>query len=377
MAWSVPKYSRSRVDAAGKTLVKLVSLAAEDFSAVPQQEWITGLDVVNDWRSSHAFPLEAVRQDLEIRAKKISPSAIIAQRLKRLPSILGKLLENQNRYMTLTQMQDIGGCRAIMPSSEEVRRLIADYQESLPIQVLIKADDYIAHPKEDGYRSVHLTVRYLTKESPYLKFNGHRVEIQIRTILQHLWATAAEMLFIFGGVAVRSSGRFRSQHPKSEEEIGLWRSFFKLMSAAMAGLEDGHHPSPEIGSELSRLAAAVNAKSAFWAWSHIESWAVGSRMRLPGSVSDLGNAAYFLMELHPQEGGVTVNGFPAQESEAAFRAYAEAEKRWQGSIRTNVVLVSVESINLLREAYPNYYGDAEGFLNVLDMFTRNAPVAAE
>jgi hypothetical protein len=87
----------------------------------------------------------------------------------------------------------------------------------------------------------------------------------------------------------------------------------------------------------------------------------------------LGDAAYFLLELHPDEMGVTVNGFGQQDSEAAFRAYAEAEKRAQGFIGTNVVLVSVDSINLLREAYPNYYGDAGGFLNVLDLFTGTLP----
>ncbi len=375
MAWSLPKYSRSRVDVAAKVLMKAASLRPDDVVRVPSGEWTEELDIVNDWRSSHTFPLEAVRQDLEVRAKKITPNALIAQRLKRLPSILGKLVENRERYMTLTQMQDIGGCRAIMPCLADVRNLVANYQESLPAQVLMKTDDYIARPKEDGYRSVHLAIRYQTGEASYSKFNGHRVEIQVRTILQHMWATAAEMLFIFGGVPVRSSQRFVPAHRKSEEEIILWRRFFNLMSDAMAGLEDGHHPPPEVRSELGRLVAAVNGRSAFWAWSHVEGWAVGSRSRLPGSVSDLGDAAYFLLELHPDEMGVTVNGFGQKDSEAAFRAYAEAEKRAQGLIGTNVVLVSVDSINQLREAYPNYYGDTEGFLNILDLFS--GPVSSQ
>jgi hypothetical protein len=142
-------------------------------------------------------------------------------------------------------------------SLDEARQLVADYQRSLPSAFLIKTDDYIAQPKEDGYRSVHLALRYQTEESSYLKFNGHRVEIQIRTILQHLWATAAEMLLIFGKVPIRSSQRFRPQHQRSEEETDLWRGFFKLMSNGMAGLEAGHHPPPDIASELSRLAATV------------------------------------------------------------------------------------------------------------------------
>jgi len=49
------------------------------------------------------------------RAKKIDKQAIIAQRLKRLPSIDAKLRQHAS-WMKLTQMQDIGGCRAIVRS---------------------------------------------------------------------------------------------------------------------------------------------------------------------------------------------------------------------------------------------------------------------
>jgi len=55
------------------------------------------------------------RKTLQRRAQRISPAAVVAQRLKRLSSIGLKLQKNAWRFMTLTQIQDIG-CRAIMPT---------------------------------------------------------------------------------------------------------------------------------------------------------------------------------------------------------------------------------------------------------------------
>jgi hypothetical protein len=43
--------------------------------------------VINNWRSSHAFPLNALHVTLRGRAKKVDPHVLTAQRLKRLSSI--------------------------------------------------------------------------------------------------------------------------------------------------------------------------------------------------------------------------------------------------------------------------------------------------
>src|SRR5205809_639624 len=92
-------------------------------------------------------------QHLLRRAKRISSSALIAQRLKRLPSIALKLRQNQN--MKLSQMQDIGGCRAIMRNLRDAKRLMKVYKTSSsknprhgrPVQYEVY--DYIAAPKPD------------------------------------------------------------------------------------------------------------------------------------------------------------------------------------------------------------------------------------
>ena len=51
-------------------------------------------------------------------------------------------------------------------------------------------DDYITTPKDSGYRGVHLIYRYYSDKNE--TFNGLKIEVQIRTALQHAWATAVD-----------------------------------------------------------------------------------------------------------------------------------------------------------------------------------------
>ena len=57
---------------------------------------------------------------------------------------------------------------------------------------LIEKKDYIEHPKENGYRSLHLIVAipiYLANEKKIMK-----VEIQLRTIAMDFWASLEHQL---------------------------------------------------------------------------------------------------------------------------------------------------------------------------------------
>jgi ppGpp synthetase/RelA/SpoT-type nucleotidyltranferase len=132
--------------------------------------------VINNWRSSHSFPLNTVQVNLRNRANKVDPEVLIAQRIKRLPSIEQKL--NRFSGMRLSRMQDIGGCRAVVADLESVDRVVAAFRESRSLHELIREDDYAARPQESGYRSHHLVYRYLseTKET----YNGLAIEVQVR-----------------------------------------------------------------------------------------------------------------------------------------------------------------------------------------------------
>jgi ppGpp synthetase/RelA/SpoT-type nucleotidyltranferase len=127
-------------------------------------------------------------------------NALVAQRLKRTPSIIAKLKRFES--MDLARMHDIGGLRAVLGNVENVRRLQEEYKKTTFKHKLVREDDYIAQPKEDGYRSVHLVFQYKNDRAP--DYDGLRLELQIRTKLQHAWATAVETMSTFLGKAMKA-----------------------------------------------------------------------------------------------------------------------------------------------------------------------------
>jgi ppGpp synthetase/RelA/SpoT-type nucleotidyltranferase len=76
----------------------------------------------------HAFPLNTITMDLRQKVKRVRPGANVVQRLKRARSMLAKLQKKAS--MRLTQMQDIGGCRAVVTTIDEVYALREQYRKT-------------------------------------------------------------------------------------------------------------------------------------------------------------------------------------------------------------------------------------------------------
>lgn len=72
--WAVPEFSNTRVDKAGRLL------AAEDASDQALDE---ALLIINNWRSSHSFPLNTFQVGLRYRSRQVDERALLAQRIKR------------------------------------------------------------------------------------------------------------------------------------------------------------------------------------------------------------------------------------------------------------------------------------------------------
>lgn len=109
MAWAYPLHSRADINAAGKCL--LAGSGSDIFA------YFDALEVINNWRASHAFPLNTFQVNLRRKGRAIDNDCLVAQRIKRLSSIEHKLSRFQS--MKLSQMQDIGGCRAILSSNSK------------------------------------------------------------------------------------------------------------------------------------------------------------------------------------------------------------------------------------------------------------------
>ncbi|MFH1447171.1 MAG: RelA/SpoT domain-containing protein, partial [Chloroflexota bacterium] len=179
MSWPKPKFSKSKVNRAGEIL-------ALDGESHQEAGWAH--KVLINWRACHGYPINTFQATLRNRLKSIDKKAIVAQRLKRTPSIVSKL--RRFSAMKLSRMHDIGGLRAVVGTLHQVRTLEALYNNGRLRHELHKVYDYIKEPKSDGYRSVHLVFKY--KNDRAHEYKGLLVELQLRTKIQHAWATAVE-----------------------------------------------------------------------------------------------------------------------------------------------------------------------------------------
>src|SRR6185437_184594 len=99
--------------------------------------------------------------------------------------------------------QDIGGCRAIVGSIADVYGIVDKYDKSRFAHTFKNRKDYISSPKPDGYRSYHLIYQY-SGIGPTECYNGLHIEVQLRTQLQHAWATAVEIVGTITKQALKS-----------------------------------------------------------------------------------------------------------------------------------------------------------------------------
>ena len=107
----------------------------------------------------------------------VAGGAPVTYRLKRFETTVEKL-----RRLTsdLARLEDIGGCRVVVPTMREQRDILGLVRREFKI---IRERDYQAEPR-GGYRALHVVVHS----------QGKAVEVQLRTELEEQWANAVERL---------------------------------------------------------------------------------------------------------------------------------------------------------------------------------------
>lgn len=335
MAWAIAEYSKKEVMRAGEKLID---------ESVTDEERSNAMDVLSNWRAAHAYPMHSLLVMLRRKSGEIDKAAVVVQRLKRTPSILGKLL----RYpqMKLHRMQDISGCRSIINSVHDVERLAVRITKSRTRHKLHKLDNYIDEPKDTGYRGIHLVYKYNGEKSEY---HDYFVEIQLRSRIQHAWATAVEIVDTFTKQALKTS---RGQQD--------WLDFFIYAAAEFAKLERrpiGKIPEGvDANKELVRLAKKLNVIQ------RLNAFAVSAEHIMK---KHDGKTDYFLLELTDHARKILVTQFATSEFERATQAYLEKEKQAKIDVSYDVVLVAASSMHALKSAYPNYFADSKDFLKYI------------
>jgi len=335
LTWVELKYSKKSVRKAGDYLV----IDDLNFDLDNFDQYIESFYVLENWRSSHSYPMQSMLGYFRKKAFEVENNSIIVQRLKRTPSIIAKL--RRENGMKLDRMEDIGGCRIVVSNKEKVYDVRDAIVDGRTRNILTRQRDYIKNPKSSGYRGIHLVYKYNGKKTQYSK---HSVELQIRSKVQHSWATAVEVV-----------GTFTGQSLKASQGQDTWLKFFKLASIAFADIENRN------------LAKNANTNSRLELIRYIENLGVLPRLRaFSVSTKHLGSdhknhADYFLLTLEIDKSNIQVRRFPAHRLSDATTQYAEREKEFKDNKYRDVVLVSAESVHGLKKAYPNYFADTLEF----------------
>ena len=305
-------------------------------------------DTVAAYRAAHAYPLRVVTSLLRQRAQTVDSSATVYARAKRMISIILKL--QRTPTMQMTTMQDIGGCRAVVDSIGSVARLTAQFRRMKPDLDDPKEFDYITNPKPDGYRSIHFVVKYRPKSKAYSYLPSRRIELQIRSALQHKWATALETIDLFTEQTLKTGGGQYS-----------WKRFFVLTSTLFAMKED----CPVVPGSVASDDALLQEIRGLWRGIRIreqfDGWITAAQTLIP---QEHGTNATYLVEVDVDQKATTVKGF--SDVGDAYQAYADAEQKNRQIRNRTAVLVSMQSVNQLRGAFPSYYGDTKAFLDEVE-----------
>lgn len=335
------QYSMNRVRKAGKQLSGKMYLNDQNKPEITET-----FAIANNWIDSHAYPMRAVRFGIlgQIRAKGID--GLTVARLKRMRSVRRKLTRNT---IKLDQINDLAGCRAILGNIADVHTLI---EASQAVKHSIRQSyDYIKLPKPSGYRSHHTVFEFVGDERTS-EHDGKRVELQIRTRLQHSWATAVEAV-----------GTFRNEDMKAGNGNLDWLRLFALMSSEFAAAEDC--PVLEgAPNARDRRAEIVVLDRKLKATSTLEN--INSAVRFTESYRHE-KSKYYLIKYDHSTKTVEVESYnnPILGTNALHSSENIITNRGQ-----NNVLVEVDKIENLREAYPNYFGDVKLFVTNLKSVTQ-------
>ncbi len=316
---------------------------------IDSEEYFSAIETLSQWRSLHAFPINRFQAFLRKKIERDKyTSVFVAQRLKRMPSIIAKLRRFDS--MRLDRMQDIGGVRLVLKNMSDLERFHGSIMQTKSYKPELPPKNYIQEPKNDGYRSLHQVFRYTSKAHPEL--NNLRIELQIRTKLQHFWATAVEIL----GIVEKSSF-------KTGEGSEAFKKFFKLSSALFSLKEKKpvlkeyqNTTKKNLVHQLTKLEEELQVTTKLQ---------VLAQSIKPLEKSSNPSADYHLMELDTEKRMIRLIPFSKKQLDLAETLYTARERETINNPHIFLLLISVGDVKAIKKAYPNYFLDTNNFIKNL------------
>jgi ppGpp synthetase/RelA/SpoT-type nucleotidyltranferase len=324
--------SKNKLDKAGK------ALASESFDA-QKNDLSEAREIVDWYRAQHLEPLTEVTLKLQEWLASSGLTYYVAQRLKRRPQIIRKLRRFPVR---LTQLQDIGGCRVIFESNDDLNVFLEQTKNRVKrgrYFAIRRITDYRELGREDsGYRAVHLIVVR----------NDRVLEIQLRSRIQHHWAESIERASVIYGY-----------HLKELEGDSQVLDYFKLCSLVFNEIESGRKPTPEKIDSLedARITSEAIIRDSdrhnVFDGSINESFFKGMVAR---ESTLRGKFHNWTMVFNWTSGEFLYWEITERKSDAAMRKYAEYEANWPAEQGYEVVMIGSSDVSTIRQTHSHYFG---------------------
>ena len=335
------KYGRNQINKAGDIL--LTSSNEEEVSRI--------IEIINDWRTLHLPALDDLQSTIiPILEKGKIQIQSLSRRLKRLSSIQNKL--DRNPEMKLGGLQDIGGLRIVVSTMSTLNKALSLLENNIPEHFeLTKAPvNYVLTPKDSGYRSVHFIYKYKS-ENPDL--DGMRIELQLRTKLQHSWAMAVETAELITKTALKSS--------QGETE---WLNFFKIVGSLFAIKEKTPILHEHLENKINKKDLMQQLYKLNKEFNIVDTLKALNVTNIHSRKENHRNG-YYILNINFIQKKVTITAFSKDKEKEASVSYSALEKKVEER-KNAVVLVSVPKIQELQEAYPSYFLDTNNFIKNIE-----------
>lgn len=333
-------FGRHKLDKYGEALIGTDPFLRQD-----------ALAQIQKWRETHLFVLAELNKQLKaFFAERGIGYDFQSMRIKRMTSIEAKLRNNAKGRMKLGGMQDIGGIRYVFGSIADVDKANEALGEFVPSGFDVKRkSDYIAEPKPSGYRSIHFVYQYTSDNDAY---NGISIELQIRTRLQHAWAMAVETASLTARTTLKA-------------DIGGaedWRGFFRLVSALFAKEEGKPVHGQFAGYDKADFCREYYAYKKKKLVDQLEAL----RVTTSNANFDNEDKGFCVLIIDFENRLVHAKIFRTEDADAAAQTFGNIET----TITENeaALMVAIERIKEIREAYPSYFLDTKAFLEYLYKF---------
>jgi hypothetical protein len=300
-------------------------------------------DILESWRMAHRDVINSFQSLLRARAKNLDVQ--VAQRLKRRSTIIDKLSRHDG--MQLARMDDVAGCRLIFPNIKALNEFRTKLHHAKFKHIRKNEKDkynYIEKPSDRGYRGIHDIYEHRSKsKNGNPKCDGLLIEIQYRTVVQHAWATAVEVVT-----------EVTENEPKFDRGDRRYIELFRLSSEMLARAIEGMPPRLFPDKSNKDLYAEFEALNREIGVMHmlvnlvINDW-----------VADQIEADHIILHI-----GKKI-GFKLYQFDLELEASAkllELEKEFPDD---NIVLVGARTIEEIKSAFRNYFYDVRDFIGMM------------